>query len=172
MKIISLLVITILFFNCNKPKHEGYNYAKNKKQHLENVNIQKESTYLNEKDLVKENKEENTDVKIIKATILKNSYSDHKDIKIVFKNCGKKTIKAIKFEWSCINSLDEPANGKYFYGEGNYKETSTHLLKSGETRTEILEDFSTDASEITKIRAFLIIYTDGSKWKLHTDEKA
>ncbi len=168
MKIISLLIITILFFNCNKNKHASSNYTKNKKQHLvENNNILKDSSHFYKKDSTTENKKENIDIKIIKATIRESSYSDHKDIEIVFKNTGKKTIKAIKFEWSCVNSFDEPANGKYFYAEGNYKEKSAILLKPGQTQTEYWEDFSTDADKVTKIKATYIVYTDCTKWKLH-----
>lgn len=168
MKTISLLIITILFFNCTKQKHASNNYTKNKKQHLtDNNNILKDSSHFHKKDSTKENKKENIDIKIIRATIRESSYSDHKDIEIVFKNTGKKTIKAIKFEWSCVNSFDEPANGKYFYGEGNYQEKSAILLKPDQTQTEYWEDFSTDANKVTKIKATYIVYTDGTKWKLN-----
>ena len=168
MKPLSLLIITILFFNCTKQKHASHNYTKNKEQHLtDNNNILKDSSHFYKKDSAKENKIETHDIKIIRATIRESSYSDHKDIEIVFKNTSKKTIKAIKFEWSCVNSFDEPANGKYFYGEGNYKEKSTILLKPGQTQTEYWEDFSTDADKVTKIKATYIVYTDGTKWQLH-----
>lgn len=168
MKTISLLIITILLFNCNKPKQVSNNYTKNKKQHLaESNNISKDSSDFYKKDSIKENKIETHDIKIIRATIRESSYSDHKDIEIIFKNTGKKTIKAIKFEWSCVNSFDEPASGKYFYGEGNYQEKSAILLKPGQTQTEYWEDFSTDADKVTKIKATYIVYTDGTKWKLN-----
>ncbi len=164
MKTISLLIITILFFNCTKQKQSSHSYTKNKKQHLtEDNNILKDSSHFHKKDSTKENKKENIDIKIIRATIRESSYSDHKDIEIVFKNTGKKTIKAIKFEWSCVNSFDEPASGKYFYGEGNYQEKSAILLKPGQTQTEYWEDFSTDADKVTKIKATYIVYTDGTK---------
>ncbi len=160
MKIISLLIITILFLNCNNPKHIGENYIKNK-QLLDTNSI---DTILTQNKIYEEIIKENSDIKIIKARLSKNPYSDHKDIYITFKNLSKKPIKAIKFEWFCINSFDEPANGKYFYGQGRYKEKYVNLIKPGEIQTEHWEDFSTDASKITKIRAYYIVYTDGSKW--------
>ncbi len=170
MKILPLLIITILFLSCHNSKPTNNNHFKNKSlQPIDTNNLQKANTHLSENDSAKEPIIEKSDIKIIRATIVKNPYSDHKDIEIVFKNQGKKTIKAIQFEWLCINSFDEPANGKYFYGEGKYKEKSVHLLKPHEIQTEHWEDFSTDANKITEIRATYIVYTDGTKWRFNNE---
>jgi hypothetical protein len=108
-------------------------------------------------------------IKIITAKLLKNEYSHHKDIRIIYKNLGKKDIKAIKFEWFCINSFDKPANGRYFFADGRFTEDVTSVIKSKHTKTQIWEDFSTDADKVTKIRAYYIVYADGTQWGTDTD---
>ncbi|RED23835.1 hypothetical protein BD847_2908 [Flavobacterium cutihirudinis] len=105
-------------------------------------------------------------ITIVKSSLSKNLYSDHKDIKIIFKNSGKKAIKAIKLEWQCLNSFNEHANGRNFYGEGTFEGKSTSLLKPGQIQIKTWEDFSTDASKITKVRANCIVFTDGTKWEI------
>ncbi|KRD12869.1 hypothetical protein ASE21_02870 [Flavobacterium sp. Root901] len=111
--------------------------------------------------------QENSSIKIIESKLIKNQYSDHRDIKIVFKNSGKKDIQAIKFEWYCENSFNEPANGRYFYGEGRFTGEITCLLKAGKSVTKVWEDFSTDANRIMNARAYYVVFTDGTKWKLN-----
>ncbi|WP_433833014.1 hypothetical protein [Flavobacterium anhuiense] len=166
MKTTFFLITIVLFVNCSNPKKADDNLITNKNK---TSHTQKDSNFLNQNDSTKKSTLSNTDIKILKATIVKNPYSEHKDIQIVFKNRSKKTIKAIKFEWSCINSFDEPANGKYFYAEGKYREKSVRLIKPKEIQTQLWEDFSTDANKITQIQATYIVYMDGTKWKLHKD---
>lgn len=104
-------------------------------------------------------------ITIVNASLSKNLYSDHKDIKIIIKNSGKKSIKALKLKWHCINSFEEPANGRNFYGEGTFQGNSTTLIKPGQIQTKTWEDFSTDANKIIKISAYYIVFTDGTKWE-------
>ncbi|MEN2486918.1 hypothetical protein AAYQ05_03875 [Flavobacterium sp. B11] len=167
MKNIPILLFTasLLFLKCNKPMP-----SKNNQEHFKsNKNFPNSATSAKPKDTFAIKSNQISPIKITKATLLNNDYSQHKDISITFKNLGKKNIKAIKFEWFCINSFDEPANGKYFYGEGRFTENSTYLLKANQSRTEFWEDFSTDANKIIKIRAYYIVFTDGTKWKLNED---
>jgi hypothetical protein len=165
--LIILFSTVLLFLKCGRPtepknKHHHSEFTKplplisTNSESIDSLTIQKKILQI-------------SPIKITKATLLKNNYSDHKDIRITFKNMGKKNIKAIKFEWFCTNSFDEPANGRFFYGEGRFTENSIHLLKPNQSKTEFWEDFSTDADKIIKIRAFYIVYTDGTKWG--TDNK-
>ena len=106
------------------------------------------------------------------SRISENQYSDHKDIRFTYKNLGKKSIKAIKFEWYCVNSFEEPAaNGRNFYAEGRFTLNVVALIKSGHSKTEYWEDFSTDADKVVKIRAYYIVYTDGSKWRTSEEDQ-
>jgi hypothetical protein len=105
-------------------------------------------------------------VKIISAKLLKNAYSDHKDIQLIYKNISKKDIKAVRFEWYCENSFDKPASGRSFFVKGEYTGETTFLLKKQKTVSKIWEDFSTDANTIVTARPYEVIFTNGTKWKL------
>jgi len=109
---------------------------------------------------------QNSPVKIISSKLLKNAYSDHKDIQIIFKNISKKDVKAIKFEWYCENAFDKPASGKSFFIKGKSTGESTTFLKKQQTRSKIWEDFSTDANTILSARAYEVTFSNGTKWKL------
>jgi len=134
-------------------------------------NEYQESNAKNKTDSIKKsftgNKNDlNSPVKIIASKLLPNKYSDHKDIKITYKNTTKKNIKAIKLEWYCENSFNEPAHGKFFYIQGLSREKVSKLLKAGTTQSQTWEDFSTDANKVIKVRVYYIIYSDGTTWEL------
>ncbi|MCR4032261.1 MULTISPECIES: hypothetical protein [Flavobacterium] len=165
--LIILFSTVLLFLKCGRPtepknKHHHSEFTKptplilTSSESIDSLTMQKKILQI-------------SPIKITKATLLKNSYSDHKDIQITFKNLGKKNIKAIRFEWFCTNSFDEPANGRYFYGEGRFTENSIHLLKPNQSKTEFWEDFSTDADKIIEIRPYYIVFTDGTKWELNEE---
>ncbi|HEU0126502.1 hypothetical protein [Flavobacterium sp.] len=169
MKNITIILLStiLLFFKCGKPTEPKckHNHSEFKKPlHLTLANTELQDSLTTTKNTL-----QTSPIKITKATLLKNNYSDHKDITITFKNLGKKTIKAIKFEWFCSNSFDEPANGRYFYGKGRFTENSIHLLKPKQSKTEFWEDFSTDADKIIEIRPYYIVFTDGTKWELNEE---
>lgn len=105
-------------------------------------------------------------VKILSAKLLKNAYSDHKDIELIYKNVSNEDIKSIKFEWYCENAFDKPASGRNFYIKGKTTGNSTIYLKKQQTQTKIWEDFSTDANTIISARPYEILYSNGSKWIL------
>lgn len=166
-----ILGIILLFLSCHQPKKEKTVSIKSEKIIKEN----KSKSNIADNLLVTENtsknkKQEVAPIQIIKTILLKNDYSHHKDIKIVYKNSSKKAIKAIKMDWFCINAFEKPANGHYFYGEGNFKGDVTNLIKPGETKSEIWEDFSTDADKIIRINVNYVVYNDGTKWELVKDK--
>ncbi|UTN04218.1 hypothetical protein L0669_23200 [Flavobacterium bizetiae] len=111
-------------------------------------------------------KTKNSPVRIISAKLLKNQYSDHKDIQLTYKNTTRKNIKAIKFEWYCENVFDKPASGQFFFVKGISRGHTDILLEPRKTTSKILEDFSTDAHAIIAARAYLVVFTDGTKWEL------
>ena len=163
--LIILFSTFLLFFRCDKPVEPKTDHTHSQLIHSSGPAMN--TAELNEIPKTAIKQISPIPIKIIKATLHKNNYSDHKDIKLTFKNIGKKNIKAIKFEWFCVNSFDEPANGRFFYGEGRFTENSIHLLNSNQSKTEFWEDFSTDADKIIEIRAYYITYTDGTKWELN-----
>ncbi len=146
-----------------------------KNTHKKENSIIEESTKQKDekeiKDSIKDNfletrKIKNSPVKIIFSNLYKNEYSEHKDIKLIYKNLTKKDIKAIKFEWYCENVFEEPASGQYFFVKGIANGHTDILLKSGKVDSKIWEDFSTDAYKIIAARAYLVVFTDGTKWLL------
>lgn len=107
-----------------------------------------------------------TPVKIISSKLIKNQYSDHKDIQLVYKNLTQKKIKAIKFEWYCENAFDKPASGQFFFVKGIASGHTDILLRPGKIHSKIWEDFSTDAYKIIAVRAYFVVFSDGTKWEL------
>lgn len=153
---------------CTKPKKKSiaaYKPVYSEVNHTnENHDYEKRKSIKN--DFLNNKNAKNSPVKIIAAQLSQTQYSNHKDIKLVFKNSEKKDIQAVKFEWYCENSFDEPANSRFFYGEGRSTGEITYLLKAGTTRSKIWEDFSTDANRVIKARAYYVVFTDGTKWQL------
>lgn len=170
MKKITLAFITLTLFSCTNKK------SNRTEPIIQDNNIIKNTGEKNEKekeiiDSVKHKfldiqKIRNSPVKIISATLLKNQYSDHKDIKLIYKNTTRKNIKAIKFEWYCENVFDKPASGQFFFVKGISRGHTEILLKSKKIDSKIWEDFSTDAHTIIAARAYYVVFADGSKWEL------
>lgn len=159
----------LLIFGCSKAKPKNIALTKPVYVQINNYHQpeEKENSAPSLKDDFLQNKNsKNSPVTIVASSLSRAQYSDHKDIKIVFKNSSKKSIQAIKLEWYCENSFDEPANGRYFYGKGRSTGEIANLLKPGMIESKIWEDFSTDANRIIKVRAYYVVFTDGTKWEL------
>lgn len=169
-KILISLFISILT-SCN---NQNLKNKPSEKYSIINKDINKEYEKENKKettDSIKHNfldkqKTNNSPVKIISAKLLKNKYSDHKDIQLTYKNTSQKKIKAIKFEWYCEDAFDKPASGQFFFVKGVSRGKTVNLLNSKKTESKIWEDFSTDAHNIIAARAYYVVFADGSKWKL------
>ena len=173
MKFMFLVILMVLFYSCNKKNSSKENSSK--KNDLKQLKFISRNPFLDrykngsmKVDTTSTSAEE-LPVEIIKAEIHKNEYSDHKNIHVIFKNSSTKSIKAIKFEWFCLNSFDKPASTHYFFIKGKFKEKHTALIQPGKTEEVIWEDFSTDANSISFIRAYLVVYVDGSKWEFSQD---
>jgi len=163
-----LLFITITLLSCTNKKSNKTEPIIPDNSLIKNTEEKKEKEII---DSVKHNfldiqKTKNSPVKIISAKLLKNQYSDHKDIKLIYKNTTRKNIKAIKFEWYCENAFDKPASGQFFFVKGITRGHTDNLLNSKTVESKIWEDFSTDAYTIIAARAYYVVFTDGTKWKL------
>ncbi|SEN84679.1 hypothetical protein SAMN05444671_2243 [Flavobacterium sp. CF108] len=159
----------LLIFGCSKTKPKSIAHTKPVYVQINNHHQPEEkenSTPSIKDDFLQNKNSKNSPVTIVASNLSRAQYSDHKDIKIVFKNSSKKDIQAIKLEWYCENSFDEPANGRYFYGKGRSTGEIAYLLKTGETSSKTWEDFSTDANRIIKVRAYYVVFTNGTKWEL------
>lgn len=168
MKIKFLPLIILILASCNN---------KSKTNHLA---IHNESRYeqteqpdiLTPEDSIKKNfldilNTAESPVQIISSKLSDTQYSDHKDIKLTYKNVTTKSIKAIKFEWYCENAFEKPASGRNFFVRGKSEGISNTKLNPKETRSQVWEDFSTDANRIIKARAYFVMFTNGTKWELN-----
>lgn len=168
MKKIIVTFIVIILLSCTNKKSNKTTPIIQDDNHIKNT------TEINEKEIidsVKHNflntqKSKNSPVKIISFKLLKNQYSDHKDIQLTYKNTTRKNIKAIKLEWYCENVFDKPASGQFFFVKGISRGHTDIILKSQKTTSKIWEDFSTDAHTIIAARAYFVVYTDGTQWEL------
>lgn len=106
-------------------------------------------------------------IKILSSKLLKNQYSEHKDIELVYKNVSRKKIGAIRFEWYCENAFNKPASGKFFFIKGKSEGYTNLPINTKQTKTQIWEGFSTDAKTIISARAYFVAFSDGTTWKLH-----
>jgi len=168
MKKIILAFIILILISCTNKKSNKPEPIIQENNSSKNTEENKEEKII---DSVKHNfldtqKNKNSPVKIISATLLNNQYSDHKDIKLTYKNITRKNIKAIKFEWYCENAFDKPASGQFFFVKGITRGHTDILLKSRRVESKIWEDFSTDAYTIIAARAYYVVFADGTKWEL------
>jgi len=168
MKKIILTFIIIILFSCTNKKNNKIELIIQDNDLTKNTEEKKEREII---DSVKHSfldiqKTKNSPVKIISAQLLKNQYSDHKDIQLTYKNTTQKNIKAIKFEWYCENVFDKPASGQFFFVKGITRGYTDILLKPKKKESKIWEDFSTDAYTIIAARAYYVVFADGTKWEL------
>lgn len=158
-----------MFSGCKKktPKNIALEKPKFEQHTSQDLTIKNKNKKDSIKELFANNKNEyKSPIKILSSRLLPNQYSNHKDIKITYKNVTKKDIKAIKLEWYCENSFNQPAHGKFFYIQGKSTENVTELLRAGSSQSQVWEDFSTDANKIIKARAFYVMFTDNTTWEL------
>lgn len=169
MNKILLCYISLLTISCaQKSKNDSLINSQNKiKEELIASQITDSSSFSSSDTIFSEE----SPIKIISAKILKNAYSDHKDIKITYKNKSNKTIQAINFEWNSTNSFEKPSSGKYFYIKGHCTGYSTSLIRPKQISSKIWEDFSTDAIKIVSSNAYLVVFTDGTIWKLKKSKR-
>lgn len=168
MKKIILPLIILILFSCTNKKNNITEPLKQENNLIKDTIENKEKEII---DSVKHSfldtqKTKNSPVRIIAATLLKNQYSDHKDIQLTYKNTTKKDIQAIKFEWYCENVFDKPASGQFFFVKGIARGHTDILLRPKKTDSKIWEDFSTDAYTIIAARAYYVVFADGTKWEL------
>lgn len=172
MKIKVLFLVIVLTASCiTKNKKDHFSMKKETKSYQVNKQIDPEND-LSPADSIKQSFLNTTGckespIKIISSKLLKNQYSDHKDIELIYKNVSKKKIDAIRFEWYCENAFNKPANGKFFFIKGKSEGTTNLAINTKQTRSQIWESFSTDAKTIISARAYFVAFSDGTTWKLH-----
>lgn len=107
---------------------------------------------------------------VLKSQLISISYSNRKNIRLVYKNISNKKISAIRFEWYGENAFNEPAEmGSYtLIGEGGG--FTDELLSPGKTSNSEWDILSKDAKKVIIARAYEVAFSDGTNWKLHPDQ--
>lgn len=172
MKTKVLFIVIAITTSCvdkNKTDHFSTKKEINSQQVYKQIDIQNDqspSDSIKQEFLNTQNNKESP-IKIVSWKLFKNQYSDHKDIELIYKNVSKKKIGAIRFEWYSENAFNKPASGKFFFIKGK-AEGYTHLpINAKQTRSQIWENFSTDAKTIISARVYFVAFSDGTTWKLN-----
>lgn len=166
MKKLLLSLSIVLLFSCKK--NEDYSpEMETKKEYMvdsiissyeERANLDTKESYIN-KEITK-----NSPVQVLKYRFVEKEYSTYKDVALTYKNVSDKTISAIRFEWYGENSFGEPADMGISNGTGGG--FTDDALKPGRTDSGAWNVLSKDGKKLIGARAYEVVFSDGTKWKL------
>ena len=108
----------------------------------------------------------NSPIVVLAAKLFKEEYSTYKSIRITYKNVSEKSIEAIRFEWYGENSFGEPADMGNPLNRGLGSGFSDENLKPNSKTTNEWNILSRDGKKVLMARAYEVVFTDGTKWKL------
>jgi len=109
----------------------------------------------------------NAPVKVLSARLVKQEYSNYKDISITYKNVSKKRIEAIRFRWYGINAFNEPADmGSYGLTKGFGSGFDDNPLSPGKSKTGEWSILSNDGKKVILAWPYEVVFKDGTKWEL------
>lgn len=104
-------------------------------------------------------------IKVLKASLYKESYSNYKSASLTFKNISDKKIEAVRFRWYGEDSFGEPADmGGINDGFGGGFDDDP--LKPGQSRTSSWNIMSSRGKKILLAWPTEIAFSDGTKWEL------
>ena len=154
--VLFLFIVTLIFFGCEKEKSPEEQAEFNR----EVSNLLKSTlkeVYLDTTGIA------NSPIKVISSKIIKEDYSNYRNIRLTYKNVSKKTVEAIRFQWYVENAFGELADEGKGYG------FTEERLKPNRTNSSVWKMLSRDAKKIIMARAYEIVFTDGTKWKQKND---
>ncbi|WP_281225402.1 hypothetical protein [Flavobacterium aquiphilum] len=174
MKKIILFLSILFLFSCNKKEND---YSERNKYLLDSLKVSQlakervdsmlnSSTKASYLDTTGQSK---SPILITKSSLIKEEYSNSKNIKLFYKNISKKKIESIRFEWYGENAFHEPADmgNLSILGEGGgFTDEPISPNKSSYGTWSI---HSKDAKKIISARAYEVAFSDGTIWKLRKD---
>lgn len=101
-------------------------------------------------------------IKVISAKLIKEEYSNDRSISITYKNISDKNIDGIRFHWMTSGTWGVEDMGRY----SSLK--TDELLKAGKTQTSSWSIHS-DNKKSCFAWAHEVVFSDGSTWKLSTE---
>lgn len=168
-KIILLTLASILFISCDKKNRTEAEQVELDKKIDSIVDQTIKSTI--EGSILDSTGMETSPIVVLQSKIIEKEYSNYRDLYIKFKNVSKKNIEGIKFEWYGVDVFGEPADMGNSYISGRGGGFYDEKIKPNKTKEGTYSILSRDAKKIKMIRAYEVIYEDGSFWKLEDYQK-
>jgi len=109
-------------------------------------------------------------VKILSAKLIKQEYSNLKNIRLSWKNISSKKIEGIRFRWYGLNAFGEPADmGSYSpYGKGFGSGFTDESLLPGKISYGSWNILSNDGKKVSAAWPYEVVFEDGTTWKSHS----
>lgn len=104
-------------------------------------------------------------VVVISSRLVKQEYSNRRDLELRFKNVSGKTVSAIRFRWYGLNAFNEPADMGDYANVGFGAGQTDSPLRPGKTNTGEWGILSKDAKKIVRAWAYEVVFSDGTKWR-------
>lgn len=105
-------------------------------------------------------------VKVLSAKLVKQEYSNRKDIRLAWKNVSGNKIAAIRFKWYGLNAFGEPADmGSSGIIKGMGGGLADRSLAPGKTDSGEWSIMSNDGKKIVLAWPYEVAFEDGTKWK-------
>jgi len=105
-------------------------------------------------------------VKIIRARMVKQDYSNYRNVYLSYKNVSGKTIQGIKFMWYGTNAFNEPADLGNVVAKGFGSGFTDDELKAGRSSNGTWNILSSDGKKIKLAWPTEVSFTDGTTWKI------
>lgn len=105
-------------------------------------------------------------VRVLSAKLVKQEYSNRKDIRLAWKNVSGNKIAAIRFKWYGLNAFGEPADmGASGIIKGMGGGLADRSLAPGKTDSGEWSIMSNDGKKIVLAWPYEVAFEDGTKWK-------
>lgn len=166
MKKLALLFFGLLILSCNKKEKQYSPEIEAKAKAMVDSTINAIKINVIEKEAKDSTGMKNSPVQVLNSQLVDREYSNYRDIELKYKNVSDKTITAIRFEWYGKNAFGEPAEMGSTYSKGRGAGFTDEKIKPGNVRYGTWDIFSNDAKTITIARAYEVVFSDGTKWKL------
>jgi len=109
----------------------------------------------------------NSPVVVLKSRLVKEEYSNYRNIELKYKNVSNKKIIGIKFEWYGETAFGEPADMGGSFTEGTGGGFTDETLRPNSVGYGTWNIYSGNAKKIIMARASEVAFEDGTKWKLN-----
>ncbi len=165
-KNILLLGVTVFaMFSCEKKKEVSPEIELQARAMADSVVASAMAESI-EKESKDSTKMKNSPIQVLNSRLVTKEYSNYKDIELKYKNVSDKTVTAIRFEWYGKNAFGEPADMGDYGNTGRGGGFTDETLKPNKTGYGTWDISSQDGKTITMARAYEVVFSDGTKWKL------